>query len=443
MLAGALLVSLFVTSDAPVAGRYEMGVRLQNLEKTWLATANIERRQAAVSKISAAVAGFFSGQFGSVCKALDEADCDLRERDFSEELAINLRPEKAIYEPGEAVRIKATWAYRVGESRELSVTRSERVLAKVKNGVNTEFEIDSSTEEGDYEIALNVGRIERLVKFSKIKNLESRLEALSKSDDPVIVGAVAVLRSAINRPDRLETDLRAHAVLEQIESIAAGKESLEADGRHLFPVFNSIPMRVAIPASVIKQPGERKAIVIVALHGAGGSENLFFEAYGNGLAVQESLKRGWVFISPRATPTAIENSLEFLKKRFAIVPERLFVMGHSMGGGLALQSARHAPDGLALFAPAGAQIPEPLRKTPIFLAVGKQEMPPLLASARRMAEQIAGESRSKYVEYEHCEHMMIVADALPAALAFFDGLVGHNRTLVAGHCPSVAFCPTS
>jgi predicted esterase len=159
--------------------------------------------------------------------------------------------------------------------------------------------------------------------------------------------------------------------------------------------------------------------VVVALHGAGGSENLFFEGYGGGLAVEEAIRRGWVFLSPRATSSATADSLAWLKEVWGVEPKRVFVMGHSMGGGLALGTGSLKPTGLALFAPAAGAVPESLAKTPIFLAVGKQEMSMLLANAGRMREKV-----TEFKEYAPCEHLMIVADAVPDAYRFLEKLKG-------------------
>ena len=39
--------------------------------------------------------------------------------------------------------------------------------------------------------------------------------------------------------------------------------------------------------------------LVIALHGAGGSENMFFDAYGNGKIVDLCRKRGWLLVAPR------------------------------------------------------------------------------------------------------------------------------------------------
>ena len=152
---------------------------------------------------------------------------------------------------------------------------------------------------------------------------------------------------------------------------------------------------------------------------------MFFESYGAGMAPKEAKKRGWIFMSPRSVNAAVPACLSWLREELGIKPRKVFVMGHSMGGGVALGggTASAKPDALALFAPAsGGVIPATYKETPIFLAVGKQEMPMLRTSASRLGTEIAKRQKSVFKEYEQCEHLMIVADASADAFAFFDNV---------------------
>jgi pimeloyl-ACP methyl ester carboxylesterase len=177
-------------------------------------------------------------------------------------------------------------------------------------------------------------------------------------------------------------------------------------------MHNGVPIRAWIPA--------KPRAVVVALHGAGGSENMFFETYGAGLGWKEAQKRNWVFLSPRSGGNSIAASLDWLKGTYGVSGLPLFVMGHSMGGGIAANSAGFSPTAVALFAPATAQLSTAMLKTPIFLGVGEQEIAMLASGSRRIGEQLGANPNSVFKTFPNCEHLMIVADALPEAYKFFE-----------------------
>ena len=154
--------------------------------------------------------------------------------------------------------------------------------------------------------------------------------------------------------------------------------------------------------------------------GAGG-ENMFFDAYGGGMAVTEALKRGWVFVSPHPTPNAAADCLQWLRQRRGLNVGHLYVMGHGSGGALALGSGglTPRPSAVALFAPAATSIPPALGSVPIYMAVGKQDEL-RGASVRALATGLSGRLDCQFEEFDPCEHVMIVADALPSAFRFFD-----------------------
>jgi hypothetical protein len=60
-------------------------------------------------------------------------------------------------------------------------------------------------------------------------------------------------------------------------------------------------------------------------HGAGGSENMFFESYGAGVGPKEAQKRGWVFMSPRSVPGAVPACLAWLREERDITPRKVFI----------------------------------------------------------------------------------------------------------------------
>ena len=78
----------------------------------------------------------------------------------------------------------------------------------------------------------------------------------------------------------------------------------------------------------------------------GGSENMFFDAYGAGLAARLCEERGWILAAPRVSPFGLpaEALLEGLHARLPFDRDRVLLMGHSMGAGVGQRLVAKAPD---------------------------------------------------------------------------------------------------
>lgn len=398
--------------QAPIAGRYEMGQRLKLLESQWLVTKDAARRAEAVQHVSAAVSAFFSMRTSDACRALDSARTALEGRQPSAADAVALRPSKRVLAPGETATILQFWAYEApDEALTIRIKDRSLTVARGETKTITISPDDLPREDGDVEIEAQVGNRKQVVQFSILRDFESRSEELRSSTSRMARDLAEGIAAASK--EQAETFLPIARLLKEAEDLDAGRLTPEDVEEILYAKQANTVLRAWVPKSAPKE-----ATVVVALHGAGGSENLFFEGYGAGLGVQEAKKRGWVFLSPRATPSAARDALKWLEEVRGIQSKNLFVMGHSMGGGLALGTGDLNPTAIALFAPAARSIPENLSQTPIFLAVGKQEMMMLRTGALALAEAV--QKQGQFKEYDPCEHLMIVAEALPDAYRFFD-----------------------
>ena len=88
------------------------------------------------------------------------------------------------------------------------------------------------------------------------------------------------------------------------------------------------PLRVFVPKGL---DASKPVPVVFALHGAGGSENLFFEGYGAGRIVKECEQRGWVLVATRSglgfgTAPPLADVLEQLGTRYPLDAKRVFVV---------------------------------------------------------------------------------------------------------------------
>jgi dienelactone hydrolase len=121
----------------------------------------------------------------------------------------------------------------------------------------------------------------------------------------------------------------------------------------------------------------------------------------------------------------VMNVLAMVRKEFNIDDRRIYLMGHSQGGGGARHIVEKYPDiwaGVALLAPAlfGAQptAGSPITKIPLLLAVGDKDS--LMDSVRTFSDQLdAFKVKHEFVLKSGLDHGTIIMGAMPEVFAFF------------------------
>jgi predicted esterase len=99
----------------------------------------------------------------------------------------------------------------------------------------------------------------------------------------------------------------------------------------------SIPVRVYAPKSIADhQTSGKRMPLVIALHGAGGDENMFFEAYGAGRIKQLADAHDFIVVSPSTyfmipNPQALSSIVQAMSDAYPIDPTRIYILGHSMG----------------------------------------------------------------------------------------------------------------
>lgn len=303
-------------------------------------------------------------------------------------------------------------------------------------------------------------------------SFQTRLDAAQAQADAssgplaAIIGSrLGLLRDQPSESDsaRFLADLPALAqqIDAELTALVAGTPPISRDGvdrwmllplpdgpvpaRVLFPTLSppptttATPTSAAAPSATTAAPGAAAAAgpagapgVLVTLHGAGGDENLFPDAYGAGVARDLAREHNLVLFSPRteallARPGRLLDALALLATLHPIDPDRVYVVGHSMGGGAAAILARAMPEALAgVVAIAG--VPQRLGPGPI---------PPLLAIAAErdglippagILRMIAGATQAGLpvasVVAPAAGHTTVVNVSLPAAMAW---LARHTR----------------
>ncbi len=139
------------------------------------------------------------------------------------------------------------------------------------------------------------------------------------------------------------------AVIEGDSAVAPGhrREALRAIDQPTGERFvlsspdGDVPYRVYRPASL----GSRVATVVVALHGAGADETAFLEAYGAGRIRRLADSLGFIVVTPftnammRASAN-LPRLLDAVSARGPIDRNRVYLLGHSLGGGTAWKLAQ-------------------------------------------------------------------------------------------------------
>ena len=197
-----------------------------------------------------------------------------------------------------------------------------------------------------------------------------------------------------------------------------------------------VPFRVYVPSGVdLAKP----LPLVVALHGAGGDENAFMERY-QGLFKKEAQARGYLAVSVNgrgpytgyrgAAEKDVLDVTDLVQKVWKVDADRVYLMGHSMGGMGTVQVGFDHAERFAALAPiAGFGQASQLAKAPampIFIAQGSNDalVPVEGARAFHQAANTAGRE-VEYVEKEGTDHLLIVDQVMAGVFDFFDA---HRRT---------------
>lgn len=189
-----------------------------------------------------------------------------------------------------------------------------------------------------------------------------------------------------------------------------------------------VPVRVFAPRP--QKAGPRP--LVVALHGAGGDENMFFDGYGAGRIQDLATDRDFVCVTPRVGFTGLSGEtfdaiVRAMIYDHAIDPKRIYVLGHSMGAGAAYSLAVSRADTIAAVAciAGGAQGTPPQSIAPLLVVAG--ELDPIVnASGLEQGSQRL-KSAGLPVQFELVKgfgHTLVVGERLPAVV---DWLLSHTR----------------
>lgn len=241
--------------------------------------------------------------------------------------------------------------------------------------------------------------------------------ALRDEVDEVLVDVPDELRRLEEGVAALEAAARAGAAVRLDRAALAGDHHRVTAGRK--------PYRVWVPPAAPDRPPGPLPLVI-ALHGMGGTEDMFFEAYGAGEALRQAQARGVVLAAPDDVDAAADV-VEDLRTLLPIDATRVYGVGHSMGAGALLRAAVRQPDLFAALAPiAGGwmSVASPtwsvLATTPVLAVTAEQDFGRAITERTARAAKAAGVPVDLRVLAD-LDHLLVVGEALPGVFAFFDG----------------------
>lgn len=439
--------------------RYELGRRLKAFEAKWETTTDAAARLRAANKLVDAHALFLTLRFAEAARILDAATFALESdeppgvgRQWMNSL---MAVPKARFVDGEAksiaVRIQPLYPIKGDVPKNLEVQlwfNDKRVTTVRPDRFPFEAEApmpplgDSLGLDRTLYCLIAVGRIERhyTIGVSQVKDRDGRLAALKAATTKWPKFETIEQATARDRSGQLEsllqtveeTDVPAASLLANAEAMLNGTPFFTASkpGEYWLSVplggKKTAPVRVFLPRGLKEGT---PVPVVVGLHGAGGSENLFFEGYGAGRAVAECRKRGWVFVATRSAldftgAPPVPAILDELAKRFPLDAKRTFLVGHSMGAAqTAALASKHAGRFAAIACLGGGGAVRdvmPSATLPVFIAAGEKDFGLAPAKALHKALEAGGAKNATFREYPGLEHLLIVRDALPDVFESFD-----------------------
>ena len=445
--------------------RYEVGRRTHEFEVVWDAKIdNTAARERAAPIVDKAVQNFFRLNFSGAAKSLDDARHALLSVDpappavrWAETINILVESRlidtsateiaviaKQFYKPDGKAPPRVSIRVHLGAAKSVEVplvTYPAMVKVPTRDAGPASADLTLTAEIVSDSIILAT----RTVQISRVEKLTSRLSALKKAAAAVPAHATSTEQQTLVHLSKLLNDLANATIPETDYPAARLVVEAEALARAPTPYYTatrsgdfwlSLPtaktssvVRVRVPENLdVKKP----VPVVVALHGMGGSENMYFDGYGNGVIPRQAKEHGWLFVAPRATgllgagpAPSVPAILDELAKQYPIDPKKVFLVGHSMGAGHAIALVQQSPERFAAVAALGGggrvgKAPG-LDGMPFFVGCGKLDF--ALKGAKSLHQSLDKIGATvTFKEFDNIEHLTIVRAAADDVFAFFDAI---------------------
>ncbi len=470
------LILLFVLLLCPIraeaqAIRYELGQRTRTCEIAWDAQPDAAARKRATAFLKQAVTLFFSFKLNEAARALDQARFALHsetppapETQWAESLYFT--PESRLIDKS-ATQLSGTIAelYSVTKENPASATISLTLQSQQAKGKGKPFEFavtslplqitlplnSARLSEGDYTLWTQLRVAGRTLTttsrtISIVAGLTARLAALklvvagftTTSTEIETAKSLTALLDSLAQKQTLETNYPAARLLNEAEAVVKainagrsfyGNQKTGQFWLTLATAKGALVTRINAPEAV--KTGKPLPLVI-ALHGAGGSENMFFDTYGHGEIVRLSEQHGWLLVSPRGmgmNPDRVPALLDEIARLYPVDRQRVFIVGHSMGAAQTVAVSQLAPEKFAAVAALGGggaikTVTDQFRALPFYIGIGTEDFALRNAKGLKDSLEKAEVRKVQYREYLDIEHLFIVQVALKDVFAFFESAAG-------------------
>jgi predicted esterase len=460
-----LLATVPVTAFAQ-ADRYELGRRLHDFEVVWDEKgADEAAKKRAVPLVRQAVDQYFRLDLPAVARLANEARHALESADptppavrwadalqvlpktrlvdaATADLTVTVKP---FYKAGVPAPKAPVLRARIGNGKAVeaplaSLPATVKVPIKDVPGTpSADFKLTAEIRSEDKVLAtqvVSVARVERLAeRVAAVKKAAKAVPSPPETIEQATLVHLASLLDELTRGNVPETDYPGSRLVFGGERLAQVKEPYYIPSRP-GEFWLAIPTGKTSSITRIRIPPKldpaKPVPIVFALHGLGGSENIYFDGYGNGLVPKLASERGWLVVGTRvsgplgggAAPD-VPAILDALAKRYPIDPKRVFLIGHSTGAAHAVAMAQQNPGRFAAVAAlgGGGRIPKPeaLKGVAFFVGCGSQDF--ALQSAKALHQALEGAKVAvTFREYETAEHMLIVREAAADVFKFFDGV---------------------
>lgn len=457
--------------------RADLGWAYMRLERAYFASQPTDNQRIAQlnQDFDTATKKFFSGKFGQTIEEVNELTESLVAKNSSNALTVALSLKPTVTPPVlslsdvKPIQIRLTSIYPVDVATETSLNLSLRPVAggedlvtttvslgKAGDGnIDTAIEIDQSEQlpaggysivlSGENGVSVDVGQLNVVAASldSVRQQNRQRIDAI-ETDQSNIRSAILACRDrnellqdepSAESSSQFLTDLGrlAREVEQEIEALENGDDPYHRRSGDYWRTFtakeNDKPVLSRIYASE-KVIGDQPVPLVIALHGAGGDENMFFEGYGAGMMKDLADKHGFVVASPGTSAVGgrterFDNLITEIANDYAIDPKAIYLIGHSMGGFTTASLAAKRPDRIAAACClAGGGKPPSDKIPPMLVIAGKLDSVIPIAMLQPMAQGAidAGMPVQLRVK-EHFGHTLLVGAVLPEAI---DWLLKHR-----------------
>ncbi len=397
-------------------------------------------------------AEFFSGRFGAALQRLASIESSLRQYGDDEQAEMRaLAGQRFVVSPRTVVVGKpSTLTLRVDELDGVAPGSSPVSIVVTAGDMRVEvpFAHDQTIELpaiaksgpvqvwaaygiiGDHKVArvfaLDEPLADTQAKFdARIKALEAN-GTLGASDLASLKARAALLSPDMDRTRSvtLLADLSALsvAIARELDLAEAGKSPYAVRGElwRMYRVLGTeLPVRQYVPE------GDGPFPLVIAFHGAGADENMFFDGYGEGALLKLAKSRRVAVVCPPTvpfgvSPNVLDRFLDEVAKSIPFDRSRVLLVGHSMGAITASRLAALKPT-LVAGAACIAGFSEPERHAEqlpprrVFLA----ELDPLFPLEQTRATVEAAQRQGGSIELTvvpHEGHTLVVDRVLPQAI---------------------------